>query len=67
MRIDCTRCEMYRSEHCRDCLVTALLSPPGAEIDEDLDAPLRTLQDAGLVPALRYRPRRGAPGAARAG
>ena len=59
MRIDCTQCEMYRSHHCDDCLVTALLHPPegAVDIDERLDPPLRALSDAGLVPVLRFRPR----------
>ncbi|MGH2820265.1 MAG: hypothetical protein ACRDJ5_06405 [Actinomycetota bacterium] len=65
MLIDCSRCEMYRSEHCKDCLVTALLHPPTGpvEIDDDLDEPLRALSGAGLIPVLRFRPRReGSPG-----
>ncbi len=59
MRIDCTQCEMYRTEHCDDCLVTALLHPPAVpiEIDRDLDPPLQALSDAGLIPVLRFRPR----------
>ena len=69
MKIDCTSCEMYRSEHCEDCLVTALLHPPGGvvEIDEELDDPLQTLSGAGLIPVLKFRPRREAPPAAEAG
>ena len=59
MKIVCSECVMYRSSHCDDCLVTALLHPPDAavEIDEDLDPSLRTLSDAGLIPVLRFRPR----------
>ena len=59
MKIDCTQCEMYRSDHCSDCLVTALLHPPegAVEIDDDLADPLGTLSDAGLIPVLRFRPR----------
>ena len=59
MKIDCTACEMYRSEHCDDCLVTALLHPPDGvvEIDEQLDGSLQTLSGAGLIPVLRFRPR----------
>lgn len=59
MRIDCTQCEMYRTEQCDDCLVTALLHPPAApvEIDEDLDPPLQALAGAGLIPVLKFRPR----------
>ena len=60
MRIDCTKCEMYESEHCEDCLVTAVLHPPAGplEIDHDLDPPLRELTGAGLIPVLKFRPRR---------
>lgn len=59
MKIDCTACEMYRSEHCDDCLVTALLHPPEGvvEIDEVLGDPLEALSGAGLIPVLRFRPR----------
>ena len=59
MRIDCSRCEMFRSEHCDDCLVTALLHPPtgAVDIDEELDPPLEALTGAGLIPVLRFRPR----------
>jgi len=59
MRIECSECEMYRSNHCDDCLVTAMLHPPAGpvEIDEDLDPPLQALAGAGLIPVLRFRPR----------
>jgi hypothetical protein len=59
MRIDCTQCAMYQSEHCEDCLVTAVLHPPAGpvEIDGDLDPPLRELAGAGLIPVLKFRPR----------
>jgi hypothetical protein len=60
MRIDCTQCEMYESEHCEDCLVTAVVHPPAGpvEIDHDLDPPLRELAEAGLIPVLKFRPRK---------
>ena len=63
MRIECTDCEMYQSNHCDDCLVTALLHPPDGlvDIDADLDAPLQALSSAGLIPVLRFRPREQAP------
>lgn len=69
MRIECTDCEMYRSEHCDDCLVTALLHPPDGvvEIAEELDSSLRTLSGAGLIPVLRFRPREPAPDVAETG
>ena len=59
MKIDCTNCEMYRTEHCDDCLVTALLHPPvgEVEIEEGLDDPLGTFAGAGLIPVLKFRPR----------
>jgi hypothetical protein len=57
MQIDCTRCQMYRSDHCEDCLVTALLHPPEhvVEIDEGLDPPLQALAGVGLIPVLKFR------------
>jgi hypothetical protein len=59
MLIDCSKCEMYRSEHCDDCLVTALLHPPEGEVEiaDDLDPPLQALSEAGLIPVLRFRAR----------
>jgi hypothetical protein len=59
MRIDCSECAMYRSEHCDDCLVTALLRPPAGAVewDEDLEAPLEALVGGGLIPVLKFRPR----------
>jgi len=50
---------MYRSEHCDDCLVTALLHPESTavEIEDELDPPLQKLAGAGLIPILRFRPR----------
>ncbi len=59
MKIDCTTCEMYRSQHCDDCLVAALLHPPEGEveIEEDLGEPLGVLAGAGLIPVLKFRPR----------
>ncbi len=60
MLIDCRRCEMYQTQHCDDCLVTALLHPEERplEIGDDLDPPLQALSGAGLIPVLRFRPRR---------
>lgn len=59
MRIECDQCQMYRSSHCDDCLVTALLHPldDAVDIDETLDGPLQTLTGAGLIPVLKFRPR----------
>ena len=63
MQIECSNCEMYRSSHCDDCLVSALLHPPDGvvDIDEELDPGLRTLSGAGLIPVLKFRPRATAP------
>jgi len=60
MRIDCTQCEMYQSEHCEDCLVTAVLHPQAGpvEVDEELDPPLQQLAGVGLIPVLKFKPRR---------
>jgi hypothetical protein len=59
MRIECSKCEMYESSHCDDCLVTALLHPSqdAVDIDEDLDPPLQALAGSGLIPVLKFRPR----------
>jgi hypothetical protein len=59
VRIECGRCEMYESEHCADCLVTALLHPPAGaiEIDDELDSSLQALSGAGLIPVLKFRAR----------
>lgn len=58
MKIDCTACEMYRTEHCEDCLVTALLHPPETPVEIDEDDPcIDALSGAGLIPVLRFRPR----------
>jgi hypothetical protein len=59
MRIECTSCEMYQTEHCDDCLVNALLHPPtgAVDIDDELDDSLEALSLAGLIPVLRFRPR----------
>lgn len=50
---------MYHSEHCEDCLVTALLHPPdvAVEIDDELEPPLVALSGAGLLPVLKFRSR----------
>jgi hypothetical protein len=59
MRIDCTECEMYGTEHCDDCLVSVVLHPPAAsvDIDDDLDPPLQALTGGGLIPVLKFRAR----------
>ena len=68
MKIDCSTCEMYRSQHCDDCLVTALLHPMGdeIEIDEELARPVTALSGVGLIPTLKFRPRMADPPGERA-
>ena len=63
MQIECSQCEMYKSAHCDDCLVTALLHPPDSvvDIDEELDGGLRALSGAGLIPVLKFRQREEPP------
>ena len=63
MQIECSQCEMYRSAHCDDCLVSALLHPPDGvvDIDEELDPGLRALSGAGLIPILKFRQRADPP------
>ena len=55
--IDCSDCEMHKTEHCKDCFVMALLSPKEGpiEIDEEERAAIETLQEAGLAPVLKFR------------
>ncbi len=57
MVIDCDTCRLRHTDACRDCLVTFLVDrPPGGAVDiapRDV-APLRALQDGGLVPELRH-------------
>jgi hypothetical protein len=69
MLIDCSKCEMYRSEHCEDCLVSVLLHPPEDEVEiaDEMDPPLRALSDAGLIPVLKFRARPEPPNEARTG
>lgn len=59
MNIDCSLCAMQDTHHCDDCVVSVLLHPPAGviELDEHLDRSLQALAGAGLVPALRFRPR----------
>lgn len=62
MIIDCTKCEMYRSEHCRDCFVMAVLNRDGdapLEIDDSHEQAIARLQQAGLAPVLRFTKKAG--------
>jgi hypothetical protein len=60
MRIDCDECVMQHTSACDDCVVTFITSrDPGDAlvIDVEEQRALRSLQDQGLVPSLRYRAR----------
>ncbi len=61
MLIECRTCSMQHSQHCDDCVVSALMdSTPrrGALIvDADEERALRELARAGLIPEIRMRPR----------
>jgi hypothetical protein len=50
--IDCNSCEV-RGLACGDCVVTALLGGPPAELDDGERAAIEALAESGLVPPLR--------------
>lgn len=60
MIIDCKQCEMYQTEHCEDCFVMAVLSRKGEgiTIDDEEEEAIENLQQAGLAPVLKFRPKR---------
>ncbi len=62
MLIECDACAMQHSDHCRDCVVTALLDPSprrhGVLVDAEEERALRELANAGLIPEIRMRPKR---------
>lgn len=59
--IDCHECEMYRSSHCADCFVTAILSRDDTPVvlAEEEETAVRHLQQAGLAPALKFKRKAG--------
>lgn len=62
MVIDCTECEAYRTSHCGDCFVMAVLNHnPEAPlvIAQDQEPAITRLQEAGLAPALKFRRKAG--------
>lgn len=62
MIIDCQDCAMYQSEHCNDCFVMAVVSNKRDEplqIDPEHQAAIRSLQQAGLAPVLKFKRRTG--------
>jgi hypothetical protein len=74
MLIECSRCEMFETDQCSDCLVTALLGmddgemgDSSVEIDDEFHSPLSALSNAGLIPVLKFQARPEPPGHAEAG
>jgi hypothetical protein len=62
LRIDCDDCAMQGTECCADCLVTFICSrEPGEAVVVDVAEAraLRTLSEAGLLPASRHVRRTG--------
>jgi hypothetical protein len=62
MRIDCDECVMQHTSACDDCVVTFIIGrePDHAVvIDLEEERAVRALQQAGLVPELRYQTREG--------
>lgn len=61
MIIECDRCAMQHTDHCRDCVVSALLDPAppakGVVIDADEERALRIMARAGLIPQIRMKRR----------
>jgi hypothetical protein len=62
MLIECSSCAMQHSEHCRDCIVSALVEPDARHrpvvVDSAEERALRELARAGLIPQIRMRPKR---------
>lgn len=61
MLISCDTCLMQHSDHCRDCVVSALVEPKprrgAVVVDADEERALRELATAGLIPEIRMRNR----------
>lgn len=62
MLISCDSCAMQHTEHCRDCVVMAVVEPAarpgGIVVDADEERALRELARAGLIPHIRMQRRR---------
>lgn len=67
MLIDCDCCVMQNTSACDDCVVSAFVDLAPLEVDDDEQAAIEALAEAGLVPRLRLLPGRGDPPAAAAG
>jgi hypothetical protein len=63
MLISCDTCVMQHTDHCKDCVVQAVVAPNpkkgGVVVDADEERALRELARAGLIPQIKMR-RRGA-------
>ena len=61
MLIECRTCVMQHTDHCRDCVVTALMEPSprrgGLVVEADEERALRELARAGLIPEIRMKPK----------
>jgi hypothetical protein len=60
LTISCDDCRMQHTDACRDCVVTFVCDHRPDEtlvIDAVEEQAVRVLSRAGLVPALRHRPR----------
>jgi hypothetical protein len=61
MLISCDTCAMQHTDHCKDCVVMAVVDARprsgGLVIDADEERALRELADAGLIPEIRMRRR----------
>lgn len=62
MLIECRTCVMQHSDHCKDCVVMALMDTAprrgGLVVDAEEERALRELAGAGLIPEIRMRPKR---------
>jgi hypothetical protein len=62
LRIECEACVMQHSDHCRDCIVSALVEPSPRRValvaDADEERALRELASAGLIPEIKMRRKR---------
>lgn len=62
MLISCDTCVMQHTDHCRDCVVMAVVAPDPRRgaivVDVEEERALRELASAGLIPEIRMRNRR---------
>ena len=62
LRIECQSCVMQHSDHCCDCIVTALVEPSPRRValvvDGEEERALRELARAGLITEIRMKRKR---------